>query len=420
MSLIHPAVLRMLVGLRAVLGEDGGARRMASRFDPSNVSVPKTRASANGIDKQWTSVAGHQEARVLLADAETIFNADAYARNVENMAGTVKVPVGFAGPLRVNGLHANGDYRVPMATTEAALVASYSRGAEIVTDAGGAAVAMVAEGVLRSPGFSFDSLHTAGMFVDWVARNAPSLKDAAEVTTRHGLLVSIEPKIDNEVVFLLCRYTTGDAAGQNMVTVATEALCREIEARCPIRPRHWFVEANFSGDKKASYLGLISGRGRKVTASVLLPAALVEHRLHTTVERMLDYARMANLGALLSGQIGAQGHYANGLAALYLATGQDVACVAESAVGFSRMEGRDCGLYVSVTLPNVLVGTVGGGTGLPSQSACLDVLGLKGAGHAAALAEVAGALCLAGEISIISAIAGGRFARAHAALRGRK
>jgi hydroxymethylglutaryl-CoA reductase (NADPH) len=139
----------------------------------------------------------------------------------------------------------------------------------------------------------------------------------------------------------------------------------------------------------------------------------VEQGLHVSVERMLDYAQMANLGAMLSGQLGAQGHYANGLAAFYLATGQDAACVSESAIGFTRMERRGEDLFVSVTLPNVLVGSVGGGTGLPSQSAGLRLLGLKGNGKAAALAEVAAALCLCGEISIIGAIAAGHFTRAH-------
>ena len=150
-----------------------------------------------------------------------------------------------------------------------------------------------------------------------------------------------------------------------------------------------------------------------MSASVTIPEAMVERCLHVGIDRMLDYARVAQLGAMLSGQIGAQGHYANGLAALYLATGQDAACVAESAVGFTRMERRDGGLFMSVTMPNLLVGSVGGGTSLPSQSACLDLMGLKGAGNAAALAEVTASLCLAGEISIMAAIASGEFTRAH-------
>jgi hydroxymethylglutaryl-CoA reductase (NADPH) len=129
---------------------------------------------------------------------------------------------------------------------------------------------------------------------------------------------------------------------------------------------------------------------------------------------MVDYARMSVLGGVMSGSIGVQGHYANGLAALFIATGQDAACVAEAAVGVTRFELReDDALYAAVTLPNVIVGTVGGGTGLPSQKACLDILGLSGTGHSRALAEVAAALALAGELSIIGAITAGHFTRAH-------
>jgi hydroxymethylglutaryl-CoA reductase (NADPH) len=348
-----------------------------------------------------------------LADGATHDTAEAYAANIENMIGTVKVPVGVIGPLRINGLHANGEFFVPLATTEAALVASYGRGADIASRAGGVTAAMLSEGVLRSPGFKFADLVDAGLFLEWIVRSCGPLQAAAEATTRHGKLVSIEPVMDNDIVFLLCRYTTGDASGQNMVTLATEALCGHIEANCPIKPLVWFVEANFSGDKKSTYLSLLTGRGRKVSASVTIPRALVEKGLHVTTERMMDYAQMAGLGALLSGQFGAQGHYANGLAALYIATGQDAACVSESAIGVTRMEARDGDLFVSVTLPNILVGSVGGGTALPSQSAALELLGLRGDGKAAALAEVAAALCLCGEISIIGAIAAGQFTQAH-------
>lgn len=146
---------------------------------------------------------------------------------------------------------------------------------------------------------------------------------------------------------------------------------------------------------------MLTGRGRKVTASIVLPKVYVEKYLRTTPAAMLDYARIADLGARLNGQIGAQGHYANGLAAFYIATGQDAACVAESAVGSTRMEDRNGDLFMSVTMPNILVGSVGGGTGLPSQSAALSLLGFAGAGQAAALAEVTAALCLCGEISIM-------------------
>lgn len=337
------------------------------------------------------------------------------------MIGTIKVPVGIAGPLRINGLHARGDFLVPLATTEAALVASYARGADIVTRAGGASAALLSEGIVRSPAFVFADIVEAGSFVAWAAENAAMLRAGAESTTRHGKLEAIDPVIDNDTVFLVCRYTTGDAAGQNMATIATDALCRAAVDACPIKPRSWFIEGNLSGDKKASWLGLIGGRGRKVSASVVIPEALVERHLHVSIDRMLDYAQVAQIGASMSGQIGAQGHYANGLAAFYIATGQDAACVAESAVGSTRMERRDGELFMAVTLPNILVGSVGGGTGLPSQAAALDLLGLAGDGQGAALAEVVACLCLAGEISIMGAIAAGDFARAHSRLaRGRR
>ena len=417
-GLISGSVVRTLDRLRAFFAEGELRRRLAPKPGAVQPALRGARtAGADSIAMLWgrlrelgVATTAHERA---LADAETVQAAEAYAANIENMIGTVKVPVGVIGPLRINGLYANGEFVVPLATTEAALVASYGRGADIASRAGGVTAALLSEGVLRSPGFRFAGLTDAGLFLAWVAQSCRALQAAAEATTRHGKLVSIEPVVDNDIVFLLCRYTTGDASGQNMVTLATEALCRHIEAHCPIKPLHWFVEANFSGDKKSTYLGLMTGRGRKVTASVTIPRALVEQGLHVTPERMLDYARMAGLGAVLSGQYGAQGHFANGLAALYIATGQDAACVSESAIGVTRMEMRDGDLFVSVTLPNIMVGSVGGGTALPSQSAALELLGLRGSGKAAAMAEVAAAVCLCGEISIIGAIAAGQFTQAH-------
>jgi len=396
--------------------------RAAERLRPRNDDLPDSlrlerHASLQQMDRLWGRLVPTRpeadKARSILADPVAKADAGRYSKNTENYAGTIKVPFGIAGPLRVNGLHAHGDYVIPLATTEAALVASYARGAHVVTRAGGISAALLSEGVLRSPAFIFADLLEAGQFVNWIANNEGALKDAAERTTRHGKLFSLEPYIDGEIVFLLCRYSTGDASGQNMVTIATDALCRHIAATCPVKPRRWFIEGNFSGDKKASFLGMLTGRGRKVTASIILPKRHVVKYLRTTPADMLDYAQIANLGARLSGQIGAQGHYANGLAAFYIATGQDAACVAESAVGSTRMEDRNGDLFMSVTMPNILVGSVGGGTGLPSQNAALSLLGLAGPGNAAALAEVVAALCLCGEISIMAAIASGQFTHAH-------
>lgn len=426
---IPPKIIRFIEKLKSELTPE----KLAARLTPRHISITPLmtlplmtlpRPSKAAITRIWSRLkqAGiPASAEGVLADEATLEAVDAFTGNIENMIGTVKVPVGVIGPLRINGVFALGDYFVPLATTEAALVASYARGANAVGKAGGVSVATLGEGVLRTPAFRFASIGEAGLFVDWVIGAAKALISAAETTTSHGKLVAIEPMIDGEIVFLLCRFETGDAAGQNMVTFATQALCRYAVDTTPIKPKAWFLEANFSGDKKASFLGMMLGRGRRVTAQVDIPASIVQSVLGVSIEQILEYGRIANLGALMSGQIGAQAHFANGLAALYLATGQDVACVAESAVGFTRMEATGCGLLVTVTLPNLMLGTVGGGTELPSQAAALDVLGLRGAGHAGALAEVAAALCLCGELSLTAAVAGGQFGVAHERLaRGRR
>jgi hydroxymethylglutaryl-CoA reductase (NADPH) len=269
------------------------------------------------------------------------------------------------------------------------------------------------EGISRAPGFAFRSLPEAGLFLAWVTTQMDEFRRRAEATTRHGKLSDLRITLEGNHVYLNFEFTTGDASGQNMVTLATEAICDYIRDHSPVAPQYAFVEANLSGDKKASAQSFLLVRGKKVSAEARVPAALVEKRLHTTPEHMVNYWRMSALGGVLSGTVGVHGHYANGLAALYLATGQDVACVAESAVGVTRFEVQGGDLYASVTLPNIMVGTVGGGTALPSARACLEVMGLAGAGQARALAEVAAALCLAGELSIIGALCSGDFSRAH-------
>ena len=414
-------VIDTLARLRARFRPSDLSERMQGPGDEGEAVRTITQASEATIGSIWDRMTETTPAdRAVLADPQTLADAELYSGNIENMAGTVKVPVGIVGPVSIRGLNAIGDFNVPVATTEAALVASYARGAQAANMSGGIVTALLGEEMMRTPAFVFNDILNAGLFVDWLAGHQDQLKAAAESTTRFGHLMSIEPVIENEVVFLVCRFTTGDASGQNMVTIAADAMCAEIAGKCPIPILRHYVEANFSGDKKASYFGVLRGRGRKVSASVTLRADVISRRLHTSVDDMLAYGRIANLGALLSGQIGAQAHFANGLAALYIATGQDAACAAESAVGFTRMERRGDDLYCSVTLPNILVGAVGGGTSLPSQRAALNILNLPKEHPAAALAEVAAALCLSGEISIVAAMAAGHFAAAHRKLaRGR-
>jgi len=383
-------------------------REVAARVSGGGGTAP------DAIDARWALPDLPETARPLLCDTRTRDEAAQYERNIEQFIGIARVPVGLIGPLRVNGMFAHRDYYVPLATTEATLVASYARGARLVTEAGGCTTLVVNEGVSRAPGFAFDTVVDAALFIAWTTTQWDDFRRVAAGTTRHGELVDLEVTLEGNHAYLGFEFTTGDASGQNMVTLATQAICAYIEAQSPVTPKYYFLEANLSGDKKATARSFLGVRGRKVTAEVRLPAALVEQRLHTTPERMVDYWRMSALGGVMSGSLGVQGHYANGLAALFIASGQDAATVAEAAVGVTRFERLDDGgLYAAVTLPNVIVGTIGGGTGLPTQRACLEIMGLHGSGHARALAEVATAVALAGELSISGALAAGQFAEAH-------
>lgn len=386
---------------------------LSSNFDSTQKIIKTPRTNDEFVQKRWHAMGYDNPPSALYneSDKEVI---ETYGKNIEYGIGTVKVPVGIAGPLRINGLHASGDYMIPLATTEAALIASYHRGACLITKAGGANSALLGESVSRSPGFAFTSIMEAGTFIAWVTQQYPHFIEVANATTRFGKLVDMRIHMEGNHVYMNLEYTTGDASGQNMVTIATNAIYEYILANTPVPIKYAFLEANFSGDKKASAMSFISVRGKKVTTEVNLSRDLIKSMLHTTPEMMMNYWSMSALGGVMSGTIGVQGHYANGLAALYIATGQDAACVAESAVGITRFELNDQGgIYASVTLPNIMVGTVGGGTGLSSQKECLNIMKLAGTGNARALAEVVGGVCLAGELSIIGALCANHFANAH-------
>ncbi|HEX3468231.1 MAG TPA: hydroxymethylglutaryl-CoA reductase [Candidatus Elarobacter sp.] len=338
-----------------------------------------------------------------------------YERNVENYAGTVRVPVGLAGPLRIDGGAARGTYDVPLATTEAALVASYSRGAQLISYAGGCVARVLDARMRRAPVLAFDGLEDAMLVAAWIRANIPRLRAAAEATSHHATLLAIEPSIEGNHLYLDCAYATGEAAGQNMVTFATDALCAELVAAAPVRPRSYAVESNASGDKKATARAMLSTRGRRVCAEARIPAALLAERLRVTPGALCAYWQMGAVGATMTGAIGLQGMYANALAAFYLATGQDVACVAESAIGITRFEvARDGALYASVTMPNVVVASIGGGTGLPTQRASARMLARDGESPCAdALAEIVAAIVLAGEISLTASLCAHDFSAAH-------
>ncbi|MEM1633083.1 MAG: hydroxymethylglutaryl-CoA reductase (NADPH), partial [Sulfolobales archaeon] len=303
-------------------------------------------------------------------------------RNIENAIGAVQIPLGVAGPLKINGENAIGEYYIPMATTEGALVASVSRGAKAITLSGGAHSIVLRDGMTRAPLFKLPSASKAREFIAWVRENFNEIKKIAESTTKHGKLQSIEPFIIGNNVWLRFRFTTGDAMGMNMVTIATDAACRFIEQSFP-EADLIALSGNMCTDKKPTYINTLLGRGKTVISEAVIRSDVVEKILKTDVRSMIEVNLRKNmLGTSLAGGIGQNAHAANIIAAVFIATGQDVAQVVESSITYTWMEERENGdLYVSVTLPSLEVGTVGGGTWLPTQREALSILGVAGPGN---------------------------------------
>jgi hydroxymethylglutaryl-CoA reductase (NADPH) len=332
--------------------------------------------------------------------------------NVENPVGAAQVPLGVAGPLLVHGQHARGTFYVPLATTEGALVRSYERGMVTLTRSGGVTTRVYLDENRVSPVFLFPDVAAAYDFARRLPDDLPALRAVAEATTRHGKLLRVECcPVGREVIVHFC-YATADAHGMNMIVRATDAACRW--AAGLHGPRRFYLFSGLSSEKRASGALFAGGKGKKVVAGALVPAACARAYLHASPEALADVWRHTVLGHLHAHAVGYNGHLANGLAALFIACGQDVANVANAAVGITHFEPTDEGdLYASVTLPSLTVGTVGGGTGLATSRECLEMLGCAGAGKARKFAEIAAATLLAGELSMGAAIASGEFVEAH-------
>ena len=335
------------------------------------------------------------------------------AHNIERLVGVAQVPVGLAGPLRILGEHARGDFLVPLATTEGTLVASYSRGMKALNRAGGVTCTVAADCMQRAPVFVFDSARQARDFVAWVEAHLPEIRAAAEATSRVARLLYIEPYLASRFAFLRFDYSTGDAAGQNMVGKATYAACDWI-LRNARGVRRWYLESNFATDKKVSHVNVMRTRGKRVTAEVTMPRAVLREVLHVEPEQLHAHAEVANVGAFLSGATNNGLHAANAITALFIATGQDVANVTEgsAAVVYSEVQ-PDGSLYLSITIPSLIVATHGGGTGLATQRECLEILGCAGPGTVDKLAEIVAGTVLAGELSLAAAISALEWVPAH-------
>ncbi|SFB69391.1 3-hydroxy-3-methylglutaryl-coenzyme A reductase [Halobiforma haloterrestris] len=358
----------------------------------------------------------------LEAVADYTFDAEEADSAIENMIGAAQVPMGVAGPVPVDGGAAEGDYYLPLATTEGALLASVNRGLSTIRSVGGATARVTKNGMTRAPVFRVDGVAEASETIEWVADNVDRLREAAESTTSHGELLDVEPYVVGDSVYLRFAYDTKDAMGMNMATIATGEACELVEAETPASLVA--LSGNLCSDKKPAAINAVEGRGRSVTADVLVPGDVVEERLHTTPEAIAEANTRKNLtGSAKAGSLGFNAHAANVVAAAFLATGQDEAQVVEAANAITTMDARTnedgtTDLYASVSLASLEVGTVGGGTKLPTQAEALEILGLRGGGdpagsNADALAEVIAVGALAGELSLLAALSSRHLASAH-------
>jgi len=333
--------------------------------------------------------------------------------NVEHFTGVAQVPVGIAGPLLVDGEHARGDFYVPLATAEGTLVASYNRGMKLLREAGGVKTTVMDDAMQRAPSFVFESAREARAFGESLDEHVQDIREGAESTTSSGRLRDIERYSASRIVYTRFNYTTGDAAGQNLTGKATAAACAWITDQRP-EIRHFFLESNFATDKKSSQLNMLRTRGKRVVAEATIPGALIETQMHSTTENLFRARQVSSLGGFMSGVNNNGAHSANGITAIFIATGQDAANVAESSAAFVFAEVLDNGdYYYSVTIPSLIVATYGGGTGLATQRECLELLGCYGEGKVRKLAEIVAATVLCGELSLGSAIVAQEWVQAH-------
>ena len=343
-------------------------------------------------------------------------------RNIESPIGVGQIPMGIAGPLKVKGDYADGEYYVPLCTTEGALVASVNRGCSAITESGGARAKIIRDYMARAPLFITPSVEHAHKLVQWVREHRKEIEEVFNSVDPYVKLMDVQPWIVGRNVWLRFTANTFDAMGMNGVTLACDRTGRFIEESVKFA-RMVSLSGNLCTDKKPSAINWLLGRGKTVVAEAVIKREVVMEKLKTTPEDAADVCIRKNLlGSGLAHAYGLNAHVANIVAAIFIATGQDCAQVVESSMAITTAEVTSEGdLYVSVTLPSLEVGTVGGGTGLPTQREALAIMGCAGPGNppgsnAKKFAEIVAAACLAGEVSLLSALAAGHLAQAHARL----
>jgi hydroxymethylglutaryl-CoA reductase (NADPH) len=334
--------------------------------------------------------------------------------NVEHFVGAAQVPLGIAGPLLVDGEHAQGEFYVPMATAEGTLVASYNRGMRLLHEAGGVKVTVTEDHMQRAPAFIFPDARGARDFGVWLDESFDAIKAAAEETTKSGKLKEIEQYSASRILYTRFNYTTGDAAGQNLTGKATAAACKWIVENYEPGIERFFLESNFATDKKTSQVNVLNTRGKRVVAEAVIPDALMKSVMRSSSDLMFQARQTSSLGGFMAGVNNNGSHSANGITAIFIATGQDAANVAESSAALVYTELRENGdYYYSITIPSLIVATYGGGTGLPTQRECLELMGCYGKDRVRKFAEIVGATVLCGELSLGSAIVAEEWVDAH-------
>ena len=345
--------------------------------------------------------------------AQYSFDPSVLPGNIENFIGVAQVPIGLAGPLHILGEHAQGDFYVPLATSEGTLVASYNRGMRLLTECGGVKATVVEDHMQRAPVFIFKDAVEAREFGRWVEENLDAIRSAAEATTRSGKLLDIGQYQVGPLRYLRFNYSTGDAAGQNMTGKATAAACEWIRSVYS-KGLQYYLSGGIDTDKKHSHLNTLLTRGKRVVAEAVIRKELLLEIMGVDTRDLFRCRQVQMAGAFLAASANNGAHAANGLAALFIATGQDVANISESHAAISYGQLLDNGdYYWSITLPSLIVATYGGGTGLPTQRQCLELLDCYGAGKVNKLAEICAAAVLAGEISLACAVLHGDWVAAH-------
>lgn len=324
--------------------------------------------------------------------------------NIENFIGAAQVPIGIAGPIKVNGEHAKGDFLIPMATTEGTLVASYNRGMKLLNMNGGVTATVVGDNMQRAPVFIFDNARQARDFVIWLDQNFDQIKQQTDASDPHVSLSYIDHILSNKFAYLRFNFTTGDAAGQNMVGRATYVACSWVLARYQ-GVKNFFLESNIATDKKSSQINIMRTRGKRVTAEVTINKHDLRRVMRVEPKQIDFHGRVSAVGSFLAGTTNTGLHSANGITAMFIATGQDVANVSESSAAILYSEVDQNGdLYLSLTIPALIVATCGGGTGLSTQRECLEMLDCFGTNKVRKFAEIVASVVLAGEISLACAI----------------